>query len=66
MEAVVKQIISYPAKDMHIKQKKTVALQAIRQTQTITNIANEKQVSRKFVYKQKDKAEQVLPKLRSN
>ena len=29
MKAVVKQIISYPAKEMNIKQKKTIALQVV-------------------------------------
>ena len=56
MEAVAKQITSYPAKEMDIKQKKTIALQVIHQKQTITNIAQENQVSRQFVSKQKYKA----------
>ena len=45
---------------MNINQKKTIALQVIRQKQTITNIAKENQVSRQFVYKQKDKATQAI------
>ena len=56
MEAVAKQITSYPAKEMDIKQKKTIVLQVIHQKQTITNIAQENQVSRQFVSKQKYKA----------
>ena len=60
MKAAAKQDISYPAKEMNIKQKKTMVLQAIQQTQTISDIAKENQVSRKFVYKQKDKATQAI------
>ena len=60
MEAAVKQITSYPAKEINIKQKKTMALQVIHQKQTITNIAKENQVSRQFVYKQKHKATQAI------
>ncbi len=43
MEAVAKQVLSYPAKEMKIKQKKTMALQVIQQTQTISDIAKENQ-----------------------
>ena len=62
MEAAVKQAPSYSAKEMNIKQKKTIALQVykIHQKQTITNIAKENQVSRQFVYKQKNKATQAI------
>ena len=45
---------------MNSKQKKTIALQTIRGTHSITDIAKENQVSRKFVYKQNDKATQAI------
>ena len=60
MEAAVKQELSYPSRKMNIKQKKAIALQVIHQRQPITDIARENQVSRKFVYKQKDKATQAI------
>ena len=56
MEVSTNRTVSYLAKEMNIKQKKTIALQVIHQKQTITNIAKENQVSRQFVYKQKYKA----------
>ncbi len=56
MEAAVEQKASYPARAMNIKQKKTIALQVIHQIQPVTDIARENQVSRKFVYNQKNKA----------
>ena len=60
LEMVAKQVTSYPAKGMNIKQKKAVALQALRQAQMITSIAKENNISRKFVYQQKDKAIQAI------
>ena len=60
MEAAVKQAPSYSAKEMNIKQKKTIALQTIRRTHSITDIAKENKVSRKFIYKQNDKATQAI------
>ncbi len=60
MKAAVKQGLSYPASKMNINQKKTIALQVIHQTQPITDIARENQVSRKFVYKQKHKVTQAI------
>ena len=60
MEAAIKQKPSYLASKMNIKQKKTIALQVMRQKQTISNIAKENQVSRKFIYKQKNKAAQAI------
>ena len=60
MEAVAKQVTSYRATEMNIKQKKTMALQVIRGEESITHLAKENQVSRKFVYKQKHQAIQAI------
>ncbi len=60
MEAAIKQELSYPTRKMTIKQKKTIALQTIHGAHSITDIAKENKVSRKFVYKQNDKATQAI------
>lgn len=45
-----------PAKNLSTNERLQIALQAIRHDQQITSIANKKQVSRDFVYAQKNKA----------
>jgi hypothetical protein len=50
----------YPAKNISINERQTIALQAIRHDQKITFLTNEKQVSRDFVYAQKNKALQAI------
>ena len=60
MEAAAKRSVTYPAKILKFHQKKKMALQVIKQTQTISDIAKENQVSRKFVYKQKHKVIQAI------
>jgi hypothetical protein len=42
------------------QQRQALALEALAQTQTITQLAQDYQVSRKFVYQQADQAEQAL------
>lgn len=49
-------IISHPAKQMTDLQKKHVALQVINKKAPVTEIAKSHNVSRQFVYSQKDKA----------
>lgn len=49
-----------PAKSISINERQTIALQAIRHKKKITEIAFEKQVSRDFVYAQKNKALQSI------
>ncbi len=45
-----------PAKSLSINERHTIALQAMRHDLKITELATEKQVSRDFVYAQKNKA----------
>ena len=45
-----------PAKDLSINERHTIAIKAIRHDQKITEFAAEKQVSRDFIYAQKNKA----------
>ena len=40
--------------------RKDIALEVLTQSQPITHLANEHQVSRKFIYEQGDKAQQAL------
>jgi hypothetical protein len=49
-----------PAKSLSINERQTIALQAIRHNQEITELAVEKQVSRDFIYTQKNKALQAI------
>ena len=50
----------HPAKSLSISERQTIALQAIRHDQQITELAAEKQVSRDFIYAQKNKALQAI------
>ncbi len=54
------QTSSYNAKQIDTNQRKTLALDSIRQSESITALAKENKVSRKFVYQQKDKALQAV------
>ncbi len=54
------QTSSYNAKQLDANQRKQLALASIRQSETVTTLAKENQVSRKFVYRQKDKALQAV------
>ncbi len=47
---------SYPAKQLNASKKKHLSLAAIRQDTSVTHLAKENGVSRKFVYQQKSKA----------
>ena len=47
---------SYPAKELNANDKKQLSLAAIRKDNSVTKIAKDTGVSRKFVYKQKAKA----------
>jgi len=51
---------SYNAKQLDANQKKRLALQSMKQSETITRIAKDHQVSRKFIYQQKNKATQAV------
>ena len=42
--------------------RKEIAIQAIARTVPITHLADQRQVSRKFIYQQGDKAQQALDK----
>ena len=46
----------YPAKNLSINERQTIAIKAIRHNEKITELAAEKQVSRDFIYAQKNKA----------
>ena len=46
----------HTAKQLSSSDKKTLALEAMSQRQTITDLSKENDVSRKFVYAQKEKA----------
>jgi len=47
---------SYNAKQLDASKRKQLALDAIKRNQPINRLAEAKQVSRQFVYKQRDKA----------
>lgn len=46
----------YPAKQMDSRKRKALALSALDKSKPLTKLAQENSVSRKFIYKQKDKA----------
>ncbi len=50
------EIVSYPAKQMTNKERKHIAMQVINNKASVTDIAKQRIVSRKFIHHQKDKA----------
>ncbi|MDT8301126.1 MAG: hypothetical protein RQ760_06540, partial [Sedimentisphaerales bacterium] len=47
---------SCPAVQMNCSERRNLSLQAIRRTEPVTRLAQQHQVSRKFVYQQQGKA----------
>ena len=47
--------ITFPAKVMTASERKKLALQAISKQKRLSDVANDNQVSRKFIYTQKNK-----------
>ena len=53
-------ILSYAAKAMESRQRQELALQALAGAETISGLAQQHEVSRKFIYRQAGKAEEAL------
>ena len=51
------------AKTRHNDKKKDIAIQSLSKTITITDLAEQNEVSRKFVYEQKEKAESAIKRV---
>ena len=52
--------ITFPAKAMTASERKKLALQAISKQKSLSDVANDNQVSRKFIYSQKNKMLDVI------